>query len=65
MMVPTLKRPVLATPGRSFIPDAFPSLESSAHRLVFIGFDNVFIDIDFFSTSASTASPTLSLCTRF
>jgi hypothetical protein len=64
-MVPTLGRPVLATPGRAFIPDTFPSLASSTQRLVFIGFNNVFIGIDYFSTSALTTSPTLSLCTRF
>jgi hypothetical protein len=63
-MVPTLERPVLATPGHAFIPDAFPSLASSAQRLVFIGFKNVFFRIDYFSTSASTASLTLSLLTR-
>jgi hypothetical protein len=65
MMVPTLGRPVLATPGRAFVPDAFPSLESSAQRLIFIGFDNVFFGIDYFSMSALTASPTSSLRTRF
>jgi hypothetical protein len=59
-MVPTLGRPVLATSGRAFIPDAFLSLASSAQRLNFIGFDIVFLGIDYFSTSSSTASPTLS-----
>jgi hypothetical protein len=64
MMVPTLGRPVLATPGRAFIPDVLPSLASSAQRLIFIGFNNAFIGIDYFSTSALTVSPTSSLCTR-
>jgi hypothetical protein len=64
-MVPTLGRPILATPGHAFIPDALLSLASSAQRLVFIGFDNVFIGIDYFSTSTLTTSPTSSLCTRF
>jgi hypothetical protein len=60
MMFPTLGRPVLATPGHAFIPDAdaFPSLASSVQCLVFIG-------IDYFSTSALTVSPTSSLCTQF
>jgi hypothetical protein len=44
----------LATPGRSFVPDVFPSLASSAQCLVFIGFDNVFFGINYFSLSAST-----------
>jgi hypothetical protein len=65
MMVPTLGHPVLATPGHAFIPDAFPSLASSAQRLVYISFDNVFIGIDYFSTSASTMSPTSPLHTQF
>jgi hypothetical protein len=65
MMVPTLGRLVLATPGRAFIPDAFSDLASSVQRLVFIGFDNVFIGIDYFSMSTLTTSPTSSLCTRF
>jgi hypothetical protein len=55
-MVPTLGRPVFATPGRAFIPDVFLRLASSMQHLVFIG-------IDYFSTSALTASPTSSLCT--
>jgi hypothetical protein len=63
-MVPALGRPVLATLGRAFIPDAFPSLASSAQRLIFIDFDNVFFGIDCFSMFASTTSPTLSLLTR-
>jgi hypothetical protein len=46
-MVPTLGRPVLATPGRAFILDVFPSLASSAQCLVFIGFDNVFFGTDY------------------
>jgi hypothetical protein len=65
MMVPTLGRPVLATPVRVFVPDAFPSLASSVQRLIFIGFDNVFFSIDYFSMSVLTASPTSSLCTWF
>jgi hypothetical protein len=65
MMVPTLGCPVLATPGCAFVPDAFPGLASSAQHLVFIGFDNVFFGIDYFSMSASTASSTLSLRTWF
>jgi hypothetical protein len=36
----------LATPGSAFVCDAFLSLASSAQRLIFIGFDNVFFDID-------------------
>jgi hypothetical protein len=46
MIVPTPGRPVLATPGHAFVPDAFPSLANSAKCLVFIGFDNVFFGID-------------------
>jgi hypothetical protein len=30
IMVPTLGRPILVTPGRTFIPNAFSSLASSA-----------------------------------
>ena len=45
MMVPALARPVLATPVRAFVPDAFPGLASSDRRLVLIGIDNVFIGI--------------------
>jgi hypothetical protein len=63
-MVPTLGHPILATPGRAFIPNTFSSLASLAQCLVFIGFDNVFFRIDYFSMSASTVSPTLSLLTR-
>jgi hypothetical protein len=62
MMVPTLGRPVLATPGRAFI---LGSLASSAQRLVFIDFDNIFVGIDYFSTSSLTTSPTSSLLTWF
>jgi hypothetical protein len=65
MMVLTLGRPVLATPKRAFIPDMFPSLASSAQRLIFISFNNVFIGIDYFSMSTSKASPTSYLRTRF
>jgi hypothetical protein len=65
MMVPTLGRSILATPGRAFIPDTFPSLASSSQRIVFIRFNNVFIGIDYFSMSVLTASPTSSLFTRF
>jgi hypothetical protein len=54
MMVPTLRQPVLATLGHAFILDVFPSLASLAQRLVFIGFDNVFIGINYFSMSALT-----------
>jgi hypothetical protein len=64
-MVPTPGRPVLETPGRTFVLDAFPILTSSTQRLVFIGFNNVFFGIDYFSTSASTASLTSTLLTRF
>jgi hypothetical protein len=64
-MVLTLGRPVLAAPKRAFIPDVFPSLASLAQRLVFISFNNVFIGIDYFSTSTSTASPTSYLRIRF
>jgi hypothetical protein len=63
-MVPALGHLVLATLGRAFIPDEFPSLASSAQCLIFIGFDNVFFGIDCFSMFASTTSPTLSLLTR-
>jgi hypothetical protein len=45
-MVPTLRHPVLATPVHAFVNDVFLSPASSMHRLVFIGFDNVFIGID-------------------
>jgi hypothetical protein len=65
MMVPTVRRPVLATPVRAFIPDVFPSMTSLMQHLVFIDFDNVFIGIDYFSMSALTTSPTSSLFTRF
>jgi hypothetical protein len=44
---------------------AHASLASSPQCLVFIGFNNVFFDIDYFSMSTSIASPTLSLRTRF
>jgi hypothetical protein len=64
IMVPTLEHPVLATPGRAFIPDAFPSLACFPQRLVFIGFDNVFFGIDYFSTSASSVLPTSTLFIR-
>jgi hypothetical protein len=50
--------------GPCLHPDAFPSLARSVQCLVFIGCDNVFIIIDYFSTSASTLSPTSSLLTR-
>jgi hypothetical protein len=65
MMVPTLGRPILATPGCAVVPDAFLSLASSVQHLIFIGFDNIFFNIDYFSMSALTASPTSSLRTRF
>jgi hypothetical protein len=65
IMVPTFGRSVLATPGRTFIPDALPILASSTQRLVFIGFDNIFFGTDYFPTSTSTMSPTSSSCTRF
>jgi hypothetical protein len=61
IMVPTLGRRVLATPVRAFIADVFPILASSAQCLVFIGFDNVFIGIDYFSTATLTVLPTSSL----
>jgi hypothetical protein len=64
-MVPTLGRPVLATPCRAFILDEFPSLASSAQCLLLIGFDNVFFGINYFSMFASTTSLTSSLRTRF
>jgi hypothetical protein len=63
MMVPTLGRPVLATLGCAFVLDTFPSLASLVQRLVFIGLDNVFFGIDYFSMSASIVSLTLSLRT--
>jgi hypothetical protein len=55
----------LATPSRAFITDAFPSLARSVQHLIFIGFDNVFFGIDYFSMSSSTTSPTSSLLTQF
>jgi hypothetical protein len=48
---------------RAFIPHAFPNLANLAQRLIFIGFDNVFFSIDYFSTSFSTVSLTSSLHT--
>jgi hypothetical protein len=56
---------MLATPIHAFVPNTFPCLASSAQRVVFVGFDNIFIGIDYFSMSASTASLTSSLRTRF
>ena len=63
MMVPAPARLVLAIPARAFIPDEFPSLASSDRCLVFIG-DNVWASTPS-STTASTASPTSSMRTRF
>jgi hypothetical protein len=55
----------LAISGRAFVPDTFPSLANSVQRLIFIGFNNIFFGIDYFSMTASTASLTSSLHTRF
>jgi hypothetical protein len=41
MIVPTLERPVLATPEGAFVPDAFLSLATSVQCFNFIGFDNI------------------------
>jgi hypothetical protein len=45
MMALALTRPVLPTPARAFLLDTSLCLASSDRRLVFIGFDNVFLDI--------------------
>jgi hypothetical protein len=47
MMVSTLACPILATPVCVFVPDAALGITSSDRRLVFIGFDIVFLGIDF------------------
>jgi hypothetical protein len=46
ILVPLYACSVLATPPRAFVPDASPCLASSDRRLVFIGIDTVFFDID-------------------